>query len=153
MLLIKIHRELAMARVKIDLPEVFDFDTEVQVSINDINAGGHLGNHSLVAMLNEAHLRFLEAKGFPQPVIDGLAFINSDLAIVYRSQAFHRDVLKIEVAVTSFHKYGCDIIYRVTNHQTGKQVALAKTGMLFFDYERNKIAKVPERFKSVFESS
>ncbi|HUU62728.1 MAG TPA: thioesterase family protein [Dehalococcoidia bacterium] len=142
-----------MSRIKIDLPELFDFDTEVRVSINDINAGGHLGNHSLVAILNEAHLRFLEAKGFPEPVIDGLAFINSDLAIVYRSQAFHRDVLRIEVAVANFHKYGCDIVYRVTNNQTGKQVAVAKTGMLFFDYQRNKIAEVPARFKSVFESS
>lgn len=142
-----------MARVKIDLPKLFDFDTEVQVSINDINAGGHLGNHSLVAILNEAHLRFLEAKGFPESVVDGRAFINSDLAIVYRSQAYHRDVLRIEVAVANFHEYGCDILYRVTNKQTGKQVAVARTGMLFFDYERNKIAGVPERFRSVFVSS
>ena len=142
-----------MARVKIELPKLFDFYTEVQVSINDINAGGHLGNHSLVAILNEAHLRFLEAKGFPESVVDGRAFINSDLAIVYRSQAYHRDVLRIEVAVANFHEYGCDIIYRVTNKQTGKQVAVARTGMLFFDYERNKIAGVPEIFKSVFVSS
>ena len=142
-----------MARVKIELPKLFDFDTEVQVSINDINAGGHLGNHSLVAILNEAHLRFLEAKGFPESVIDGRAFINSDLAIVYRSQAYHRDVLRIEVAVANFHEYGCDIFYRVTNNQTGKRVAVARTGMLFFDYERNKIAGVPEIFKSVFVSS
>ena len=142
-----------MARVKIELPKLFDFDTEVQVSINDINAGGHLGNHSLVAILNEAHLRFLEAKGFPESVVDGRAFINSDLAIVYRSQAYHRDVLRIEVAIANFHEYGCDILYRVTNKQTGKQVAVARTGMLFFDYERNKIAEVPERFKSVFGSS
>ncbi len=141
-----------MARVKIELPKLFDFDTEVQVSINDINAGGHLGNHSLVAILNEAHLRFLEAKGFPETVIDGRAFINSDLAIVYRSQAYHRDVLRIEVAIANFHEYGCDMLYRVTNNQTGKQVAVARTGMLFFDYERNKIAEVPERFKSVFGS-
>jgi acyl-CoA thioester hydrolase len=141
-----------MARVKIELPKLFDFDTEVQVSINDINAGGHLGNHSLVAILNEAHLRFLEAKGFPESVIDGRAFINSDLAIVYRSQAYHRDVLRIEVAIANFHEYGCDILYRVTNKQTGKQVAVARTGMLFFDYERNKIAAVPERFRSVFGS-
>lgn len=142
-----------MARVKIELPKLFDFDTEVQVSINDINAGGHLGNHSLVAILNEAHLRFLEAKGFPESVIDGRAFINSDLAIVYRSQAYHRDVLRIEVAIANFHEYGCDMLYRVTNNLTGKQVAVARTGMLFFDYERNKIAAVPERFKSVFGSS
>ena len=141
-----------MARVKIELPKLFDFDTEVQVSINDINAGGHLGNHSLVAILNEAHLRFLEAKGFPESVVDGRAFINSDLAIVYRSQAYHRDVLRIEVAIANFHEYGCDILYRVTNKQTGKQVAVARTGMLFFNYERNKIAEVPERFKSVFVS-
>jgi acyl-CoA thioester hydrolase len=148
----RMHRELRMARVKVDVPEEFDFATEIQVSITDVNAGGHLGNNSLIAMLNEANLRFLKAKGFSEPMIDGRAFINIDLAIVYKSEAFHWDVLRIEVAVADFHKYGCDVVYRVTNKQTGKEIAVAKTGMLFFDYEERKIAQVPDRFKSVFES-
>jgi len=142
-----------MARVEIELPQEFNFTTEIQVSINDVNAGGHLGNHSLIAMLNEAHLRFLKAKGFPELEIDGRVFINVDLAIVYKSQAFHWDVLRIDVAVADFHKYGCDILYRITNKQTGKEVAVAKTGMLFIDYEKKKIAEVPQIFKSVFEST
>jgi acyl-CoA thioester hydrolase len=141
-----------MARVKIDLPEEFIFSTEIEVRIGDVLAGRHLGNHSLIAMLNEAHLRFLRANGFPELLIDGLTFINADLAIVYESEAFHWDVLRIEVAVADFHKYGCDVVYRVTNKQTGKEIAVAKTGMLFFDYEERKIAQVPDRFKSVFES-
>jgi len=44
-----------MARVKIDLPEEFIFSTEIEVRIGDVLAGRHLGNHSLIAMLNEAN--------------------------------------------------------------------------------------------------
>jgi acyl-CoA thioesterase FadM len=104
-------------------------------------------------MLNEALLRFIKSKGFPDLVIDGLAFINADLAIAYRSEASHWDVLRIDVAVADFHKYGCDFVYRVTNKRTGKEVAVAKTGMLFFDYERNKTAEVPRIFRSLFKST
>ena len=142
-----------MARVKIDLPEEYIFSTEIEVRIGDVLAGRHLGNHSLIAMLNEAHLRFLRANGFPELLIDGLTFINADLAIVYESEAFHWDVLRIDIAVTDFHKYGCDFFYRVTNKRTDKVVAVAKTGMLFFDYEREKVAEVPQGFKSLFQST
>lgn len=139
-----------MARVQIDLPQSFDLSVEVQVRMADVNAGGHLGNHCLIALLNEAHLKFMAAKGFPELLVDGLAFINSDLAVIYKSEAFYGDTLVIEVAAADFHKYGCDIVYRVTNKNTGKETAIAKTGMVFFDYQNRKIGEVPDRFKAAF---
>ena len=51
-----------MARVKINLPEEFDLCTRFQVRTADVNGGGHLGNNSLVALLNEAMIQFFKAK-------------------------------------------------------------------------------------------
>ena len=140
-----------MARVKIELPERFEFSTEFEVRMSDVNAGGHLGNHLLVSLLNEAHLRFMGFKGFPELLVDGLAFINTDLAVEYKAESFYAEVLVIEVAAAGFNKYGCDIVYRVTKKEGGKVVALAKTGMVFFDYQARRIAEVPPRFKQAFE--
>ena len=49
-----------MARIKLDLPERFPFSTELRVRITDVNYGGHMGNDSLLGLLHEARVRFLE---------------------------------------------------------------------------------------------
>jgi acyl-CoA thioester hydrolase len=139
-----------MAKLQIDLPQKFEFSTEFQVCIDDVFPGGHLRNYRLISMLNESHLRFMQAKGFFQLEIDGLYFINADLEVKYASEAFHGDVLAVEVAVANMHEYGCDLIYLVTNKTRDKVTAVAKTGMLFFDYKQKKTATVPDSFKSIF---
>lgn len=136
-----------MDRVTINLPDEFEFSTEIEVRMADVNAGGHLGNHCLVALLNEGHLKYMQFKGFPELLVDGRAMINADLSVIYKSEMFYGNVLVIEVAAANFDKYGLDILYRVTNKSTGKVSAVAKMGMLFFDYAERKIAEVPERFK------
>ncbi len=136
-----------MDKVKIDQPEEFEFCTEIEVRMADVNAGGHLGNHCLVALLNEGHLKYMQFKGFPEIMVDGRAMINADLAVIYKSEMFYGNVLAIEVAAANFDRYGLDILYRVTNKSTGKVSAVAKMGMLFFDYAERKIAEVPQRFK------
>jgi acyl-CoA thioester hydrolase len=136
-----------MARVTIDLPEKFDLSTEFEVYMADVNAGGHLGNQSLVSLLNEAHLRLMKAKGFPDLVVDGLVTINKDLSVIYKSEVFYGDVLVFEVAVAGFHKYGFDLVHRVTSKSSSKVAAVARVGMLFFDLNSRKVAEVPQRFK------
>ena len=141
-----------MARVNIDLPDKFEFSTELEVRIADINAGGHVGNHLFVALLNEAHLKYMQFKGFPELIVDGRAMINTDLAVIYKSEAFYGNVLSIEVAAGDFTQYGLDLFFRVTNKNSGKVAATAKMGMLFFDYAERKIAEIPERFKRAFDT-
>ena len=48
-----------MAKVKIELPEDFIFKTEIPVRISDINYGGHLGNDSLLSIVQESRVKFL----------------------------------------------------------------------------------------------
>ncbi len=140
-----------MARVQIDMPEKYPFSTKLQVRIGDVTGDLHLGNHVLVSYLNEALLLFLRDNGFPSIYIEDLSFINTDLAVIYKSEAFHGDELLIEVAISKFTQYGCDFYFRVTNERTGQETAHAKTGMLFFDYDNRKVANVPESFQKVFE--
>jgi len=138
-----------MARVKLNLPEKFGFSTEVHVRISDINYGSHLGNDSLLSLIHEARLRFLKNFGFTELEIGGAGLIMVDSVIVYKSEAFHGEILKIEVAVDNFSKCGCDFIFRITNKKTGKEVARAKTGIVFYDYANKKVVEVPESFKAI----
>ena len=65
-----------------------------------------------------------------------------DVAIEYKSEAFHGDVLHIQMAATDANKYGFDVVYGVKN-QDGKEIARAKTGMLCFDYNTHKLRLLP----------
>ncbi len=139
-----------MARIKLELPENFHFSTEIQVRISDINYGGHLGHDSILTLTHEARVRFLNKYGFSEINIDGVGLIISDAALIYKSESFYGETLRIEIAVIDFSQYGCDFIYKITERESGREVARAKTGIVFFDYEKRKVAPVPERFKQNF---
>lgn len=141
-----------MARVKLTLPKQFEFSTEMRVRVSDINYGGHLGNDSILALMHEARLRFLKDHGFTEANINGAGFIMVDSVVVFKSQAFHGEILKIEVTVDDFTKYGCDFFYRITEKEAGKEIARAKTGIVFFDYEKKRMVRVPERFRAIMAS-
>jgi 4-hydroxybenzoyl-CoA thioesterase len=98
-------------------------------------------------------VRLLNKYGFTEMDIDGSGLIISDVVIVYKSEAFYGETMKIEVAAIEFSKYGCDFIYKITEKESGREVARVKTGTVFFDYSERKVAYVPEKFKAIFLSN
>ncbi len=139
-----------MARIKLELPEHFPFSTELRVRITDVNYGGHLGNDALLGLLHEARVQFLAHYGLSELDIGGLGIIMADSVIVYKSEAFPAETLVIAVAATDFNRYGCDFVYRVTEKTTRREVAQAKTGIVFFDYQQRAIQNVPPTFLDLF---
>ncbi|MCF6245738.1 MAG: thioesterase family protein [Desulfobacula sp.] len=141
-----------MARIKIDIPKKFEFETNLDIRIQDINYGNHVGHDCFISILHEARLKFFKTLGYTETDIEGKALVISDLAVSYKSQCFYGDALKIQVQPAEFNKYGCDIFYRVTHVKTQALILLAKTGIVFFDYTQNKIARVPEPFAGRYSS-
>ena len=139
-----------MARVKLILPKEFIYTVDIRVRISDINYGNHLGNDAVLSLVHDARLQCLKAHGFSELDIGGRGLMLTDAVIVYKSQGFYGDVLRISVAVADFNKYGCDIFYKVDHQSTGREIARVKTGIVFFDYAEQKISKVPGVFTAVF---
>jgi acyl-CoA thioester hydrolase len=127
-----------MARVVIDLPPHFPFSTELDVRIQHINRGNHVGNDAMITFLNEARLRYM-----PEQVNtlqdSHIWMINADLAVIYKSEAFYGEVLVVQVASADFHQYGFDLLFRVTDKKSGREVAHAKMAMLLFDSRTRKL--------------
>lgn len=141
-----------MPRIKIELPQKFIFKTELALRITDINYGGHLGNDSLLSIIHEARVRFLNHLGYSESNLEGNGIIMIDAAIQYKSEGFYGDSLIIEIDVNGFSGIGCDFVYRITNKSNGKVIALAKTGIVFFNYEKRKTVSVPSEFALKIES-
>jgi acyl-CoA thioester hydrolase len=141
-----------MARVKIEMPQNFIFTTEIALRISDINYGGHLGHDSVLTLAHEARVRFFREYGFTELDVFGPGIILSDVAVSYKSECFYGDMLKIEIAVCDYTSYGCDLVYRVSNMETGKDAAYVKTGIVFMNYKEREIAEVPREFKKLFQA-
>lgn len=138
-----------MSRVKIVFPDTCLYTTEIPVRITDINYGGHLGNDSVLSVLHEARVQCLQHLGFTEADVAGVGIIMTDAAIVYKHESFYGDVLKIEVAVNDLTRTGCDFVFQLTAKNTGKEIALAKTGIVFFDYSSRKVVAVPQAFLKI----
>ncbi len=138
-----------MARAKLDLPKRFVFSTEIPIRIGDINYGGHLGNDAVLSLIHEARVQFLKRHGFTESDVGGCGLIMSDATVVYTSQAFYGETLRIEIAAGEFIRCGCDLFYRLCDVAGGREVALAKTGVVFFDYGNQRPVRVPDGFRAI----
>ena len=135
-----------MSRTKIELPRDFPFTASFAVRITDINYGNHVGNDSILSLLHEARMQFLQHHGFSEMNFAGVGMIMRDVMIEFKKEIFYGDQLLIGVAAGAFTNVSFDLYYRVEKKSDEQQVLLvaARTGMVCYDYSRNKIVAVPE---------
>lgn len=141
-----------MARIAIEFPPAFSFHTTVPVRITDVNYGGHVGNDSLLSIIHEARLQFLGSYGYSETDIGGVGLIMSEVSIVFKQELFYGDVLRVYVAVTNISRASFDLVYKLETERDGKttDVAHARTGMVCFDYQRRKVAALPDTIQSAW---
>lgn len=138
-----------MARIKIDLPEQFHFSCHIPVRITDINYGGHAGNDTVLSIIHEARMQFLKSYGYTEMEFECVGMIMSDVGIEFKNELFYGDVVIASVAVSGFSKVSFDLYYKLEKETNGKKIlaAIAKTGMVCYDYKKKKIVTVPEEAK------
>ena len=138
-----------MPRLNIPDPEKTFFRMERKVGLSEVNYAKHLDSVSMVKILHEARLQFLASLGFTESNIYGLGLVVTDLTIDYRSESFANDLLVIDVGASLFNRYGFDIGLKVSNEALDSVVCVGKFGVVFFDFDRHKIARVPAAFKTL----
>lgn len=138
-----------MERIRLNLPDNFQFSTIITIRITDLNYGGHVGNDSFLSLIHEARQQYLLHHGYTELNIEGVGVIMSDVAIEFKKELNYGDMVTISVAAAGFDKYGFDLYYKM-EIKKGDTVTLAgkaKTGMMCYDYANKKLAMVPERAK------
>ena len=141
-----------MARIKIDLPKEFHFPISIPIRITDLNYGGHVGNDTVLSIIHEARMQFLKHFGYTEMEFAGVGMIMSDVAIEFKNELFYGDIIIASVTVGEFTNVGFEIFYRLEKALPDKKiiVAIAKTGMVCYDYGKKKIAAIPEEAKKKF---
>ena len=135
-----------MSRIKIAFPENISYTATIPVRITDLNYGNHVGNDAVLSMIHEARIQFLTHFGFTELNCAGVGLIMSDVGIEFKKEIFYGDTLSVQIAAVNFTSVGFDLFYRLLNKEN-IVVALAKTGMICYNYEVKKIAAVPAEVK------
>ena len=139
-----------MARIKIDLPDNFTFTTTIPIRVTDLNYGGHVGNDTILSLIQEARMQYLKQLGYSELEFAGVGLIMADAGIEFKNELFYDDVLIVSIACTDFRKVSFDMYYKlekVFQSDTNNKkilVATAKTAMVCFDYSNKKIVAIPE---------
>ena len=105
-----------MSKVQIDMPANFHFSKTLEVRVSDINYGKHVANDTIARYVNEARVAFLKSLGYADEVsIEGLGIIMRDSAIVFKSEGFLGDQIRIDTTVQNMSRSGFDFMHRLFN--------------------------------------
>lgn len=135
-----------MARIKLEVPKQFHFTTDIDVRVADINYGNHLGNDALLSLMHESRIRFLKNLNCTEMDMFGVSLIMSDVAVQYKNESYHGDLLTFELTAYDFGTTAFDLFYYITRKSDNKVIALAKTNMVCFNYKEKKMMDVPDQF-------
>ena len=140
-----------MARIKIEIPEKIIGTFIVPVRIADINYGNHVGNDAFVSIIHEARMQWLKQYDYTELKIEGIGLIMTDLAIEFKNESFYGDVVEVKLGVADITRVGIDLYYQLFAKRNNENILIAnaKTGMVCFDYDKRKVASIPEKFLTI----
>ncbi|MFI5390144.1 MAG: thioesterase family protein [Bacteriovoracales bacterium] len=139
-----------MSRININLPEKSIYHHQFSVRIDDINYGGHMSNDAVLRFAHETRLTYLKSVNHSEADLLGKSLIMSDAAVVYKGEAFHGDLIDGYLYLSDLNPYGFDFLYLFKRGD--KEIARAKTGLVFFDYGLRKISKAPDGLDLLFKA-
>jgi acyl-CoA thioester hydrolase len=140
-----------MARIKIEFPEQFSFSTKIPIRITDLNYGGHVGNDTILTLIHEARVQFLKINGYEELNFEGVSLIMSDAGIEFKAELFYGDTITALVLATNFTRIGFDLYYKLLRNDN--IVAIAKTGMICYNYKTRKVVSLPANAKEKLSTS
>jgi acyl-CoA thioester hydrolase len=149
-----------MSRVKIEVPEKFSFEVVIPIRITDLNYGNHVGNDTILSILHEARVQYFKSLGYGELDFGGVGLIMSDVAIEFKNEIFYGEKIFASVTATDFSKVSFEVYYKLEKENSHKLttdkrtlVAVAKTGMVCYDYSVKKIVSIPNEAKMKLQAT
>ena len=134
-----------MPKIRLALPDQFNFTTTIPIRITDLNYGGHVGNDSVLSLIHEARVQFLRHHGYTELDMGGVGLIMADTNIEFKNELFYGETLRASVTASEFSRVGFDLYYKLEKEAGEKwvSVVVARTGMVCYNYSTKKVVSVP----------
>jgi acyl-CoA thioesterase FadM len=121
----------------------YPFSRSYTVRVTDVNYGGHLGNDSLVGLLQQARIDYLAALGASEIDLgDGAGIILTELIVSFRGEAFLSDTLTIGTVAVDVRGASFRLCHAV--RRGDELIALAEIRLAAFDYAKRSTVRLPK---------
>ena len=128
------------------------FQTALTVQVGDVNYGGHLANDAVLRLCHEVRMRWLATLGWSEMDAGGAGLIMADAAVQYLAQGHHGDELLVEMGAAGVAGVGFSLLYRIRRISDGLMLAKVQTGMVCFDYGKQRVCRLPSALKTALEA-
>ena len=134
-----------MPRNKIEVPASFSFSCSIPVRISDVNYGGHVGNDSILSIMHEARMQYLQHLGVSELDFGGTGLIMTDVSIEFKMESFYGDTIQVQVTAADFSRVAFNIYYQLSKPVEGQKriIANGQTGMVCYNYAAKKVSSIP----------
>ena len=144
-----------MSRVKLELPGDFSFQCMIPVRITDLNYGGHAGNDTILSLIHEARMQFLQHLGYTEMDMEGKGMIMADAALEFKSELFYPETIRVSVTAGDCSRIGFSLYYKLERTASVAErpllIAVARTAMICYDYDRKRIVSLSMKAKVKLE--
>ncbi|WP_456275719.1 acyl-CoA thioesterase [Bacillus sp. AK128] len=127
------------------------FEIDVLVRFCETDALGHVNNSSYFIYLEEARVRFFQKLGFPMDMKEW-NFILASTKCDFLNQAYFSQNLKITTTVSHIGTKSFTLQHDILDAQTENQIARGTATIVYFDFNEQKSAPIPEQLRSQLES-
>jgi|SRR3712207_2157693 len=122
------------------------FQIIYQIQEEDINIGNHVGNERSLVFFEKVRKEWLESHGYSELSIgEEVGLIQKSASVEYRRQLFLRDKIGIIITKIEINKIEFTFFYEVKNEK-GEVCIEGSTKMLAYDYQNQKVKKIPRVF-------
>lgn len=144
-----------MARIKLIVPQNTLTTVSIPVRISDINYGNHLGNDAFISIIHEARVQWLRQNNYTELDIEGTGLILADLAVEFKNEGFYGDIVEVKISTGEISKVSFELYYSLTAKRNDETIvlALAKTGMVCYDYSSKKVTAMPDQLKTILTAA
>lgn len=116
----------------------------------DLNYGNHVGNERALLFFQWAREEFLRENKLSETNIgDGSGFIQVEATVQYKKQLFLNE--KIEIKIIKIILKGIKIIFEYEIYSKENIVITGSATVLAYNYEEQKVKKIPNSFKEIVE--
>ena len=96
-------------------------------------------------------MQFLSKHGYTELKAGGNALIMNELVVEYKSESFYGDILDVALYPGDITRVSFELFYQVTTFRDQKRedIALAKTGMVGYDYQKKSLETLTKELKAI----
>lgn len=132
----------------------FAFKHSLKVRFRDVDMLGHVNNAVYFTYLEESRVAFFGSLGYQADHFKTRCpIILAEASCQYKSPSYVDEMLDIYIRVSEIRNASFIMEYEIKEQRSDRLVAAAKTALVTFDYENQKVIPIPETLRKKLEEA